>query len=134
MHRLAHLALVGATIGTATSTILPWGTSGTRTRTSYELVGAAERAGLLTSGPARLAVVWYLVPALCGLVLLAASLRSVRMAAVAGGTLGVVVATGGVLVLRSPLMTEPSAVVGLGGGVATCVAATVTLITARRKT
>lgn len=106
-------------------TFAPWGSSGDRARSSYEIVDVAERAGVLPGSWAAVASAWYLVPVACGLVLIAIALGTVRLAAFGGGTLGAFVVAGGVLVVRSPLGLEVGAVAGIVAGGCTVLAAVV---------
>ena len=117
-----------AVVTTAT-TFAPWASSGDRVRTSYAVVDVVERAGVLTSSSATVSVVWYFVPALCGVVLVCASLGRVVIAGGSAVTLGALVAAGGVLVARSPLGTEPGATVGVLTGVCTALAGVAALVT-----
>ena len=117
-----------ALIATAT-TFLPWGRSGSRSRSSYDIVDVAGRADVLPTSMASLAPAWFLIPVLCGLVLLAVAARRVRLAAAGAATLGALVTAGGVLVARSPLVTEPGAIIGSVAGGSTVLAGAVVLIT-----
>ena len=99
----APWALPAACLLTAASTFGPWARSGARVRTSYELLDVADRAGVLPSSIAGAAAVWLLVPALAGGVVLAAALARARVVAALAVTLGALVGTGAVLVVRSPL-------------------------------
>jgi len=131
--RSAQVAAALAVATTAT-TPLAWGGSGSRWRSSYEVVDVAERAGVLPEGVAGLAAVWYLVPALAGAVVLAAALRRPRLAGALATTLGALVGTGAFLVGRSPLVTAaavPAAAV-LGATTVLCGGAAV-LVTARKE-
>jgi hypothetical protein len=107
---------------TTASTFAPWGTSGTRSRNSYAIVDIADRAGVVPSSMAAVAVAWFLIPALCGLVLVALASRRVRLGAVLATTLGALVAVGGVLVARSPLAVEPGATLATAAGACTVLA------------
>lgn len=117
----------GLAMITTSATFAPWGSSGSRARSSYAIVDIAERSGVLSPSVASLSVVWYFVPVLCGLVLLATATRSVTLAGGAATTLGALVAIGGMLVVRSPLVTEPGAVIGASVGVCTVLAGATTL-------
>ena len=61
--RGAVVATAG-TLAVAASSFLPWAESGAATRTSYELVRAAERLDVVTGSAATAARAWYLVPLL----------------------------------------------------------------------
>ena len=101
---------------------LPWGASGRRERSSYELVGVVDRLGVLDGAAAAAVTAWYLAPVLAVVVWLAAATG--RHAA-ARGVAAVLAAGGAVLavaVRRSPLLDRPgtcatiaaAGVVGLG--------------------
>lgn len=115
------------------STFLGWGRSGQRTRSSYELVDIADRAGVLPDTLAGIAPIWFLVPALCGLLVLAAAGRCHRLAGGVATTLGVLVGTGAVLVERSPLVAVPAARAALVLAVCTALSGVAVLSTARKE-
>ncbi len=117
-----------AVVATAT-TVAPWGRSGRRVRTSYGLVDIVERAGVLSPRAADLSVLWYFVPALCGLVLVAFAIHRDAVAFVATATLGALVAAAGVLVARSPLVLQFGAASGIGAGCCAMLAGTAALVT-----
>ena len=123
--------LGGLALLTTASTFAPWGTSGTRSRSSYDIVDIADRAGVVPSSMATLAVGWFLIPALCGLVLIAAAWRRVRLGACCATSLGALVAVGGVLVARSPLAVEPGATLGTAAGACTVLASVAVWVTHR---
>ncbi len=100
-------------------------------RSSYELVDVAERAGVLPGDLGVLAPAWFLVPALCGLVLVALALDRRMTLGVGSTTLGVLVGTGAVLVMRSPLATAPAAIGGLLLGCCTAVGGLAVLASGR---
>ena len=116
---------------TTASTFAPWGTSGTRSRNSYAIVDIADRAGVVPSSMAAIAVAWFLIPALCGLVLVTIASRRVRLGAFCTSTLGALVAVGGVLVARSPLAVEPGATLGTAAGACTVLASVAVWVTHR---
>lgn len=106
----------------AGSGFLPWGASGRAERTSFALVGVADRIGVLDGAGAVLARAWYLAPAVAAGVWLAAALGRPAVAR----ALAAVLAAGGValavVVRRSPVLDRPgpcvtiaaAAVVGVG--------------------
>jgi hypothetical protein len=130
------LALTASVLAVATTvtTFAGWGTSGERTRTSYELVEAADRAGVLDDGVAWAAPLWFLVPAACGLALVAFATRRHVTAGLAATTLGALVGTGAVLVDRSPLVAEPAVGVAVVLGTGTALSGVAVLVTARKET
>jgi hypothetical protein len=99
--------------GATAATFAPWGGSGSRSRSSYEILDVADRAGVVPESAGGVVVAWFLVPLLCGAVLVAVAAGKARLAAALGATLGAFVTTGGVLVARSPLTTEAGAVLGI---------------------
>lgn len=102
-------------------------------RSSYELIDVADRAGVLPDRIAALAAGWFLVPALCGLVLLALALDRGVTVGVGATTLGVLVGVGAILVLRSPLAVGAAAVGALVLGACTAAGGTALLVTRRAR-
>lgn len=127
--RRGALVALATALGLAATalTFLPWGRSGQRWRSSYEVVDVAGRAAVLPSGVAGLAPLWYLVPALAGALVLAAGLRRPRLAGAAATTLGGLVGTGSFLVGRSPLDTAAVVPAAMLLGVATTLCGAVVL-------
>ena len=119
---------------TTATTFLGWGRSGQRTRTSYELVDVAGRAGVLDGDLAWAAPVWFLVPAACGAALLALAVRRRTIAGALTTTLGALVGTGAVLVDRSPLVAQPAVGVAVVLGVVTALSGVAVVVTARKET
>ncbi len=114
---MVPLCVTAASAATIT-TFLPWGGSGERRRSSYEIIDIAGRAGVVPDAVDGLTWIWYLVPALCGVVLIAASLHRPRTVGAVSTTLGALIVGGAVLVSRSPLATEAGALAGgLAGAV-----------------
>jgi hypothetical protein len=127
------LTVGGLTLLSGAATFAPWGASGERSRNSYEIVDIAERADVIPGSLAGVAQLWFLVPALCGVVLVAISLRLVRLAGVGAATLGGLVGAASVLVARSPLVLEPGAIIGAVAGGCTVIAGGAVLVTASRQ-
>lgn len=121
-------------LATTITTFLSWGRSGTRSRSSYELVDAAERAGVLPERWAWCAVLLYLAPAACGVVLLALSGRRAAVAGWVASTLGALVGTAALLVIRSPLVPEPGAWAAVVLGASTALGGIAVLVAARKET
>ncbi len=119
---------------TTAVTFLPWARSGARTRSSYAIVAVVERAGVLTGRLSDLSPFWFFVPALCGVGVVALALARHGIGYWATTSLGLVVAVGGALVVRSPLATEPGAVVGICCGASTTLAGALALATNPRRT
>ncbi len=113
---------------------MAWGRSGDRSRSSYELVDVADRAGVLPERIAGLAPVWFLVPAVCGVVVIAVAARRRALAGLATTTLGALVGTGAILVARSPLVAEPAVLAAAVLGACTVLNGVVVLGTTRKET
>lgn len=124
----------GLVLITTATTFLAWGRSGERSRNSYELVDVAGRAGVLPGSLASLAPLWFLVPAACGLVVVAVAARRHALAGVLTTTLGALVGTGAILVARSPLIAEPAVMAAGGLGACTVLSGVAVLGTARKET
>lgn len=121
-------------MATTAVTFAPWGRSGTAVRSSYELVDVTHRAAVLPDGVAAVAPTWFLVPALCGVVLLGVAANHRVTAGAGAATLGALVGTGAVLVARSPLVAETAADVAIVLGACTTVGGLVLLATSGRRT
>lgn len=130
---LLHALPTALVLATTASTFLRWGRSGERSRTSYELVDTAERAGVLPGDVAGLAPMWFLVPAAAGLVVLALAARRHALAGLGMTTLGALVGTGAVLVARSPLVAGPAVVAAAVLGGCTVLSGVAVLGTARKE-
>lgn len=130
---LVVLATVLA-LGATGSTFLDWGRSGQRARSGYEIVDVADRAGVLPDGWAWSASLLHLAPAACGVVLVAAALRRPSIAGWAAATLGLLVGTAALLVIRSPLVAEPAAWAAVVLGPATTSCGIAVLVTAQEET
>ena len=131
---LATWAATGLAVATTIATFLGWGRSGQRSRSSYELVDVADRAGVIPDAWSWSAPLLYLAPAACGVVLVASALRRATIAGVAATTLGALVGTASVLVIRSPLVAEPAAWAGLVLGAGTALGGVAVLGTAEKET
>ena len=96
--------VVLGTLFVAFAGFLPWGASGRRSRSSYELIAVLDRLEVLDGAGAVAAKAWYLAPLLAGATVLAAAFD--RRALAHG--LAALVAAGGatlaVLTRRSPLL------------------------------
>lgn len=121
-------------LATTATTSLDWGRSGERSRTSYELVEVVDRAGVLDGAAARWAPLWFLVPTICGIALVALATRRHVVAGLVTATLGALVGTGAILVDRSPLVAEPAVWVAVALGGATVLSGAAVLVTARKET
>lgn len=131
--RVVQLAGLLAVASTA-ATFLGWGRSGQRSRTSYELVDTADRAGVLPDAWAWSAPLLYLAPAVCGIVLVSVAARRASIAGLAATTLGGLVGAAAFLVIRSPLVAEPAAWAALVLGVVTTLGGVAVLLTAEEET
>ncbi len=97
------------------------------------MIDVAGRAGVLSESTEGLSNLWYLLPLLCGLVLIGAALRSVLLVALTAGTIGAMAVAGGLLVARSPLGAEPGLFLTVGAGVVTAGTGIGTLIMTKRR-
>ncbi len=118
------------------TSLLPWVRTGARERSSYELLAAARRLGVLTSGFERGAlVVWPFLPLLVALGWLAFALGRRRAAAVAVVVAGVLAVTVAADVWQQAALTPLTAVRGtIVLGVLTVGGAGVALALERRAT
>lgn len=121
-------------VATTLITFLAWGRSGQRSRSSYQLVEVADRAGVLPDRWASAANLLYLAPAACGLVLVGLASRRHALAGVATTTLGALVGTAAILVARSPLVVESAARAAVLLGAGTTLSGIAVLRTARKET
>lgn len=128
-----RMALVPVTLATTAVTFGPYARSGTRARTSYELVDVVSRADLVPPPFDRVAPIWFLVPVLCGVVLVAFSVRWHRLAGACAITLGALVVASGVLVQRSVLVLEPAGIAAIPLGVLTAIGGAAVMAADRRK-
>lgn len=130
------VGLVAAALAVATtaSTFLQWARSGQRSRTSYEIVDVADRAGVLPPDAADVADLWFLVPAVSGAIVLALAARRPALAGAMTTTLGALVGTGAILVARSPLIAGPAVTVAAVLGACTALSGLAVLGTARKET
>lgn len=131
---IAGTVPVALVLATTATTFLQWARSGERSRSSYELVDVADRAGVLPDRVAGVAPLWFLVPAAGGLVILAVAARRHAMAGALMTTLGALVGTGAILVARSPLVAGPAVVVAGMLGACTVLSGVAVLGAARKET
>lgn len=125
---------VALALAATTTTFLDWGRSGQRSRSSYQLVDVADRAGVLPDRWAGWAAVVYLAPAACGVVVIAFAARRHLIVGLATTTLGALVGTAALLVARSPLVVEPAGWAAVLVGAGTTLAGVAVLVTARKET
>jgi hypothetical protein len=130
----AALAAGVLAVATTATTFLAWGRSGTRRRSSYGLVDIADRAGVLPDSWGWAASLLCLVPAACGVVLVALAAARASIAGPAATTLGALVGTAAVLVIRSPLVAEPAVWAAAVLGAGTTLSGVAVLVTARKET
>jgi hypothetical protein len=114
------LVLAGA-VGVAGASFLPWVRSGRAHRSSYEVVEAADRLGVVSGAGALAVRAWFLLPLVVAGACLAASVGRPRLAVALGGLAGAAAALLVHLVGRSALTTEL-------GWTATLVAGAVVLV------
>lgn len=80
---------------------------------------------MLDSELAGLAWIWFLIPVLCGGALLALAIGRPTTVGALSTTLGTMTVVGGVMVTRSPLVTQLGAYAAIVmGGLAACLGAT----------
>lgn len=113
---------VAGALAVVVAAFLPWSASGETTRSSFELLQAADRLDLLSGGPRRVGLTaWYLLPVLVAVVWLTATLDRPVATAVAGTAVAAVALAGAGVVLNSPLKAEagvPMAVVAAAAALA----------------
>lgn len=97
---------VGGAVGVVVGSFLPYARSGSATRTSYEVVGVAERLDVVTGPAATLARGWYLVPLLAAGAWLAAALGNRALLVASCAILSTAALALGVLLNRSPLRAD----------------------------
>lgn len=122
VHPLGWSDLVTAVVTAATTaiTFLPWGRSGQRLRTSYELVDIAGPAGVVSASYETMARAWYLVPIVAALVFCCGFWAARRAAGALLASVGASVSAYAYLVDRSPLVATDACRVAmfLGTGAA----------------
>jgi hypothetical protein len=100
----------------------PWVRTGRRRRSSFDLVGVADRLGVVPSGVATvLARGWVLVPLLGAVALAALVIGAHRVAAVASVATGVYTLAMVWFVATSPLGTEAGLTTSMVGGMITVI-------------
>lgn len=116
----SDLITAATTAATVVVTFLPWGRSGQRLRTSYELVDIVGPAGVVSSSYETAARAWYLVPVGAALVFCCGFWAARRVAGVLLTSLGASVSAFAYLVDRSPLVATDACRVAmfLGTGAA----------------
>ena len=120
--RLSIPTVVAGSLAVAASGFLPWGASGRRERSSYELVGVVDRLDVLDGTAAAAVTAWYLAPVLAAVVWLTAATGRHGVARAVAAVLAAGGAALAVAVRRSPLLDRPgtyatiaaAGVVGLG--------------------
>jgi hypothetical protein len=125
--------LGGLAVLCVAATFAPWVESGSATRSSYEVVRAAQDLGVLQGWlqPAA-AAAWYFVPLVGALSVLALALdRPVPAAALLAVT-GAAIALLSVKLMSGPLSTDWGTSAGLIGGILALVAAAEVIIHERR--
>jgi hypothetical protein len=125
--------LGGLAVLCVVATFAPWVESGAATRSSYEVVRAAQDLGVLAGWvqPAA-AAAWYFVPLVAALSVLALALDRPVAAAVLLAVTGAAVALLAVKLMVGPLSTDWGTSAGLVGGILALVAAAEVIIHERR--
>jgi hypothetical protein len=132
MGRVARLSLVASAAATVAASFGPWLRTGGATRSSYEVVQAAERLEVLASGPqVAISAAWAFLPLLAVLSLLALALGRARLAAGVALVVGLLAVSLAFAVMNAPGSAEWGASAGLGAGLALIVATATTARTAR---
>ena len=121
--RWPPICLAASTVTVAVGSALPWIRVGTRTRSSYSLVAAVRRLGVVQAGlPRAVLSLWPLVPLTSAAVLAALLVGLPRCAAFAGALLGLVAGAMAFVVVRAPLESLVGTRVVLVGGLGIVVA------------
>jgi hypothetical protein len=133
LHDGARITLLGAVVVAGVGTLLPFATSGERSRSSYELVSLARRLEIVPAGwPSAAARLWFAVPlvlVVCWLLVVVGRTPAAAWCALAAAA---VLTFGLIAVWRSPLDVATGWAVTLGGTVGLVTSAAVLLTTARR--
>ena len=132
----AHLAGPLVTVASAAviglAAFLPWLHTGHATRTSFQMMRAAELLDVVTGVGTFALRLWYFVPVLVALVWLAAALDRLRLMAVTAIVLAGAAASVAIVVLRSGLATGAGPQLALIGAVGSLVGAIITVRPFRR--
>jgi len=124
--------LVAVAAGAVAVTFAPWLRTGTATRTSYEVVRAADRLGVLSPGSqAVVSVAWSFLPLVAALAVLALVCDRVRLAAGLAATVGLVEVFLASAINNAPRSADWGAPAGLVLGSALVVVALATAWTTR---
>lgn len=115
------------------ASFLPWGRSGQTSRSSYQLVGVADRLDVLDGSARTAAMAWFVLPVLVGLVWLARSVDRHGTAATLSALTGLLSVVAAALIERSPLAVEHGATLAKWTG-AVAVAAAIAHLSTRRST
>lgn len=118
----ATFLTVGGAVTCAGSAALPWATTGEATRSGYQLVRAADAAGLADAPLARaLVVAVALLPVLAAGAWIAGSLHRRGALATLGAAAGLVAGSSVAVVLKAPVGVEVGVYLAAAGVVATAV-------------
>jgi hypothetical protein len=130
---MRRAVLSGLALLCVAATFAPWVESGSATRSSYEVVRAAQDLGVLQGWvqPAA-AATWYFVPLVGALSMLALALDRPVAAASLLAVTGAAVALLSVKLMFGPLSTDWGTSAGLIGGILALVAAAEVIIHERR--
>lgn len=136
MQRVPILAVTGGLVVLVVGSFLPWASSGSRSRSSYELVRVADRLDLLPGGwQSGAARAWFATPLVAALAAAAPLARhhlAPRVGAVAAAAVAVFALVLVVMVHRSPLTADVGTTTSAVGAVATLVGAVVLSVTTPR--
>lgn len=117
----------------AAAGFLPWGRSGRRDRSSYELVAVADRLDVVSGTAATAARLWYAAPAAAAVVWLAAVTGRRGVALAVGGVLAAAGIALAVAVRRSPLVARPGVPVTLVSAGVVGIGVVLALVEGRRR-
>ena len=124
------LVLVGSALVVVAS-FLTWLVSGSVRRSSYSVVRAAELLGVVHGFAAVVLKVWYLVPILGAMVLLATLSGARRLELGAGAALVVLAVAVSAVVIASPLRTGSGPWLALAGSAVVVIGSILTLLDLR---
>jgi hypothetical protein len=121
--RIGRRVVVGGAVVVAVAGFLPWLRSGQVVRDSFQVVRVADHLDLADGVGQQVAIgLWYVLPALCALTVLAAVIHRLTAMAVLGVLVGVVAVAAAGLTIRAPFPSEAGPWVALLAGAVTVVA------------
>lgn len=127
---LTWLAILAASTALVAA-FLPWGRSGQTSRSSFQLIGVADRLDVLQGSARSAAYLWFVLPVLVGLAWLARSVGRSALAASLAATAGLICLAASELTVRSPLAVEYGATIARWAGIVAAGAAAAHHLVAR---